>query len=179
MLKNMIFTPVTIRVLQFLSEDPGDSFHSREVARRAGVSSGAASLTLRKLHKNGLIIFEKKGRMKFYRADLSNPVSRQFKVLFNLLSLQRLFASLKDRSDRLILFGSSAEGTNARDSDVDLFILTQEPAKVKEIVRSFRDKLDRNLSPIIADSQGLAKLRRGDRSLYENISRGVVLWQKE
>ena len=122
---------------------------------------------------------EKKGKMKFYRVDLSNPVSRQFKVLFNLLGLERVLDALRGSSDRVVLFGSSAEGTDAKDSDIDLFILTQDTARVKDILSLFQNKLDRNLSPIIADSQNLARLRRGDRSLYESISRGIVLWQRE
>lgn len=179
MLKKVTFTPVTIQILEFLAQDPNSSFHSRDVARSARVSSGAASLTLRKLQRAQLLSMEKKGKMKFYRVDLSNPVSRQFKVLFNLQALGGLLEALKEDTDRAILFGSCAEGTDAKDSDMDLFILTQDDARVKDILRMFRNKLHRNLSPIIVDGESLTRLRKEDKALHESISRGIILWQRE
>src|SRR5438067_1329034 len=77
-------TAVTLTILRFLAQDPDSSFHGREIAEKTGVSSGAASITLRVLEGSGLLEMEEKGRMKFYRFNLSNPVSREFKVLFNI-----------------------------------------------------------------------------------------------
>jgi len=179
MFKKLIFTSVTIRVLRFLSEDPASSFHSRQVAKRARVSSGAASLTLRSLHRSKLLELDRKGGMKFYRVDLSNPVARQFKVLFNLLFLEELVLALKEHTERVTLFGSSGEGTDGKHSDMDLFVLTTDAARAKGVLRMFQKRLNRKLSPIIVDAGGLARLRRDDPTLYENISRGILLWQRE
>jgi hypothetical protein len=66
-----------------------------------------------------------------------------------------------------------------KDSDIDLYILAQNAAAVKEVLRRFQKKLVRNLSPIIVDAQGQVRLRRGDRPLFEEISRGKILWQRD
>jgi len=173
------FTAVTLTILRFLAEDPDNSFHGREIAERAGVSSGAASMTLRALQDSGLLEMEEKGRMKFYRLNLSNPVSRELKVLFNIIDLRKLVEDLKGDTERIILFGSSAEGKDAKDSDLDLFILTRDPSKAKDAVRRAGKKLVRHLSTIIVDAQGEIRLRRDERPLYDNISRGRILWEKE
>jgi DNA-binding transcriptional ArsR family regulator len=172
-------TAVTMTILRFLAEDPDNSFHGREIAERAGVSSGAASITLRVLEGSGLLEMEEKGRMKFYRLNLSNPVSREFKVLFNIMDLRKLVEDLKADAERMILFGSGAEGKDAKDSDLDLYILTRDPSKAKDAVRRAEKKLVRHLSTIIVDAQGEIRLRRDERPLYDNISRGRVLWEKE
>ncbi len=172
-------TAVTLTILRFLAEDPDNSFHGREIAESAGVSSGAASMTLRALQDSGLLGMEEKGRMKFYKLDLSNPVSREFKVLFNIMDLRKLVEDLKGDTERIILFGSSAEGKDAKDSDLDLFILARDPSRAKDAVRRAGKKLVRHLSTIIVDAQGEIRLRRDERPLYDNISRGRILWEKE
>lgn len=114
-----------------------------------------------------------------YRANLRNPVARQFKVLFNVLALNDLVDKIKQVSDRIVLFGSCAEGTDVKDSDVDLFVLTSDTETVNREVRLYEQKIDRRLSLITIDSNGLAKMKIGDKPLYERISRGIALWERE
>lgn len=172
-------TSVTLAILRFLALDPDSSSHGREIAKKVGISSGGASMALRALHSTGLLDMEEKGKMKFYRLNLSNPVSREFKVLFNIMDLRQLVADLKNGTERIILFGSAADGKDAKDSDLDLFILTHDPSFVKDTVRRAQRKLLRHLSPMIVDALGEAGLRKNERPMYDNISRGRVLWEKE
>lgn len=173
------YTAATLAVLEALARDPESSVHTRKVGERAHVSVGAASIILRALEGSGLVEVEEKGSMKFYRINLLNPLSREFKILFNVRDLTDLVESLKEHAVRIVLFGSSAEGTDTKESDLDLFILTQDPQTVKVILRRFRGKSARNLSPIIVTAGDLARLRRRDKPLYDNISKGKVLWEKE
>lgn len=136
-------------------------------------------MALRVLYGTGLLGMEEKGRMKFYRLNLSNPVSREFKVLFNIMDLRQLIDDLKNDAERIVLFGSAAEGKDAKDSDLDLFILTREPSIAKDNVKRAQRKLVRHLSTIIVDAQGEMRLRKDEKPLYDNISRGRILWEKE
>ncbi len=175
----MNYTAVTLKVLEYLACDPAGAHHVREVAEEAGVSVGAASITLRALQGQRLAKADERGGSKFYSIDLSNPAAREFKILFNILGLRNLVDALKGYAERVVLFGSSAEGTDEKDSDIDLYILAQDRPAVKEVLRRFQKKLARNLSPIIVDAEGQMRLRRGDRPLFEEISRGKILWQRE
>lgn len=178
-MSNVHYTAATLAVLEALARDPESSVHTRKVAERASVSVGAASIILRVLEGSGLVEVEEKGPMKFYRINLLNPLSREFKILFNVRDLTDLVESLEENAVRIVLFGSCAEGTDTKESDLDLFILTQDPQTVKVILRRFRRESARNLSAIIVTAGNLARLRRRDKPLYDNISKGKVLWEKE
>lgn len=165
-------------ILDTLGQDPEAKYHVRAVAEKARVSVGAASMILRALESSGLLTVEQTGNMKFYQYNLSNPVARQWKVLFNINRLKPLADMLVDVAERAVLFGSASEGIDTRDSDVDLFILTKDENAVKEILRRFQKQYSRPLSPIIMNPVNFARLRRQDHSLYENIVRGRVLWER-
>ena len=172
------YSAATMAIIEVLGIDPETRFHVRAVAERASVSVGTASMVLKGLERSGLLTVEEEGNMKFYQYDLSDPVARQWKVLFNTTRLRPLIRELKEETDRVILFGSAGEGTDTRESDLDLFILTQNESGVRQILRGFQRKYSRHLSPLIMNAVGYARLRRQDPSLYENISRGRTLWER-
>jgi predicted nucleotidyltransferase len=126
-----------------------------------------------------LVEKDKRGKTNLYRANLRNPVARQFKVLFSVLALNDLVDKIKRVSDRIILFGSCAEGTDVKDSDIDLFILTSDTATVNREIRRYQREIERKLSPIIIDPNELAKMKSRDKPLHERISRGITLWERE
>jgi predicted nucleotidyltransferase len=174
------YSAATMAVLDALGQDPETRYHVRAVAERAGVSVGAASTILHALGGSGILTVEQTGNMKFYQYNLSNPVAREFKVLFNTSRLKALANMLEEEAEQVVLFGSVSEGKDVRDSDVDLFILTEHENIVRETLARFvrKHSYSRPLSPIIMNATRFAKLRRQDPSLYENILRGRVLWER-
>jgi len=151
----------------------------REVVRETNVSKGSANRILRELAGLGFLIRERKGRMVFYRLDTENPVVRQFKVLVNVYALSSLLNRLKRRTRRVVLFGSCAQGVDVKESDIDLFVLSSEKGVVRKIVGAFNRENERNVTPIVLDSNEYVRLKREDTPLYENIERGIVLWAAE
>lgn len=172
------YTAATWAILDALGKDPDSSLHTRKVAEQARVSVGAASTILRTLERSHLVDIEVKGAMKFYRINLVNPISREFKILYTIGKLYPLVEELRENTERVVLFGSCAEGTDGKDSDVDLLILTQDPRAVKESLSRFQKRFHRHLSPIIVNAEGLARLRRQDSPLYNSIVKGRILWPK-
>jgi predicted nucleotidyltransferase len=180
MFKKMNFlTSKGLQILYFLLSEPMEQFYGREIARRTSVSVGAVNQFLRKFYKIGLVEMTKQGKTNLYRANLKNPIARQFKVLFNVLTLNQLIEKLKEDSDRIVLFGSCAEGTDVKDSDIDLFILTSKIETIQREVRLYERKIDRRIAPIIVNSNELAKMKTKDKPLYERISKGITLWERE
>jgi len=172
-------TPTFIRVLDLFIADPLQEHHEREVMRLAGVSKGSANRILHELFEKGFITAQRKGRMVFYRLDLKSPSARQFKILSNVYSLKELLERLQSYSRRIVLFGSCAQGTDVKESDVDLMVLADQKDAVRKEINRFNSKEKRRVAPIIVDANELAKLRREDKALYENIERGIVLWEME
>lgn len=172
-------TPTFMTVFEFFLADPMKEYHEREVMRRTGVSKGSANKILRLLGKSQFLVRERKGRMAFYRLNTADPVVRQFKLLLNVYSLKKFLQELKEHCRRIILFGSCSQGTDVEESDIDLFFLTSDKDLIRRKINDFNEKNSRRIAPIVVNATEFAKLRRGDRALYENIKRGIVLWEKE
>ena len=90
-----------------------------------------------------------------------------------------MIEEIKEGSDRTVLFGSCAEGTDVADSDIDLFVLTSNIETIQREVRLYERKIDRRIAPIIVDSNELAKMKTSDKPFYERISKGIMLWERE
>jgi len=149
--------------------------HEREVVRRTGVSKGSANKILRKLYDVRILERNRRGRMVFYRFNLRNAVTRQLKALFNVYSLDELVESIKPDCKRVLLFGSCSEGTDVKDSDIDIFVLTNEKDKVKLKISAYQKKMERRIAPILVNSNEFVKLRKEDKPLYERILKGITL----
>lgn len=172
-------TPTLLKVLYLFHKDPMEELHEREVVRRAGVSKGSANKILRKLSEIKVLERSKRGRMVFYRLNMKKAVTRQFKVLFNVYSLNKLVEEIKQDCKKIMLFGSCSEGTDVKESDVDLFILKNEKNRVRLKVSAYQRKAERRISPIIVNSNESVKLKREDKPLYERILKGITLWESE
>src|SRR3972149_2932063 len=159
-------TPTTLKILYIFHEKPQQELHEREVMRKAETSKGSAGRILKQLSQMGVLEKEKKGRMIFYKLDMRNAVARQFKVLFNVYSLNELVNEIKRHSKKVILFGSCSEGTDTEESDIDLFILTNEKNMMGSKISSY-EGLDRRIAPIIVNSNEYVQLRKNDKPLYD------------
>lgn len=162
------------KVLRFLSDNPNKTFFEREISDKTGVSRGATNLALRKLAWTRLVILQKKGRMSFYSVDLTNPVIRYWKVLNNILGVYQLMEKLKKVSEKIILFGSASKGTNIKESDVDLFVITDIPEKVNKLL----SKSKRRVQLIVKRPLEFVELKEKDPVFYDEVMRGITLWEK-
>lgn len=174
------YSAANMLILDTLGQDPETRYHVRAVAEKTGLSVGAASMILHTLEGTGMLTVEHVGNMKFYKYNLSNAFAQQWKMTFNIMHLKPLADDLRDMAERVVLFGSAADGTDTLDSDIDLFILTQHEVRVREIIANFkkRRRYFRPLSPIIMNATSFATLRRRDPSLYKNILGGRSLWER-
>lgn len=172
---NKVFATSHSRVLRFLARYSGQSFYEHEIGEATGLSRSAVNLAARFLYQAGLLQMERKGRMNFYRANDSHPFVRQFKVLDTIAGLESLLQKLRPLAQRIILFGSCAQGMDTAESDVDLFILTADRDAVKTVLRE--NQVGRMLQAIVVDLQELGELKEKDSAFYAEIQRGLVLWE--
>ncbi|MCL5318416.1 MAG: nucleotidyltransferase domain-containing protein [Thaumarchaeota archaeon] len=175
---NLVVTP-HLKVVTQMCEDPMKEYYQRELARASKVSVGLTNQLLRELAQLQFVTQEKRGKMNFYRLNLKNPVVRQFKVLLNVDSLYGLVKTISKDSRKVILFGSASQGTDVKESDIDLFVLASDKRQVRKEMSQFNRSSERKIVPIIVDANESVKLKRDDSALYENIERGVVLWEAE
>lgn len=179
MSKNMnLFRSSTVKLLEFISERPAERFYEKQISEKAGVSRGATNQGLRVLLGMGLVTRERQGRMFFYRYDASNPVGKQFRVLLNVIKLTPVVDSVREKAKEVIVFGSCAAGTDNGESDIDLFVLTDDVKWVRERVGAAGKDIERPISLQAMDHEGHLKLKREKSPFLERIRRGIVLWER-
>ncbi|MBM4401277.1 MAG: hypothetical protein FJ045_04930 [Crenarchaeota archaeon] len=172
-------TPTVMQVLEFFLENSLNEYHEREIVRRTGVSKGSAGKNLKLLTSLGFLTREEKGRLAIYRLKQNEATVKQFKVLLNVFTLKPLTDTLKDNSKRIVLFGSCAQGLDTKESDIDLLVVTDKKEAAGKVISDFNKKSQRRVAPITVNMNEYISLKRNDKPLYENIERGITLWEAE
>lgn len=177
MFKKLNISKKQMELLVFLSKNPSQKFFERELSRKSKISLGSISNYLREFEKIDFMKKEKQGKFFLYKINTDNPVVRQFKVFLNVFELRGLTEKLKQFSRKVILFGSCSKGEDNENSDIDLFILTDEKEMAREKIEEF--KLSKKINPIILNSNDFSQLQKNDNALYERILGGIELWSGE
>lgn len=124
-MEDMLYKYSLLKALRAVLSEPGRKLSVRGLARLAGLSAGSAKNCLDYMKGKGLVKLEKVGRSYQYQADLSNPLCRQWKMLFSLEAIEearivgKILEGLRGVSS-VVVYGSVATGTDDGKSDLDL-----------------------------------------------------------
>ncbi len=151
----------------------GGKLKVTKLAADAKVSKGLASIFLGELRKMGLVLEGKKEGMRL--AD--NALVRQLKRLHNLSHFD-FSPARKLKPEAIILYGSWAEGTNDRESDVDLCVTTDKPPKeadIAEAAGAMSRKINADVHILALDKEKLASLKRNSPAFYYLLAYNGIL----
>ena len=177
---HIIFT-VNQKVLSLFAKLSDKEFYERQIARRLGIGYSSANGALNELYSAGLLKRRQEGKMYFYSVDPSSSIVIELKKLVNLLLIEPLIEELKKVSNRIILYGSCAQGTDNSKSDLDLFIVTNNKNKALESVNNFkfpRGFEDIHIQPVVKTPVELLEMKGLDQAFIEEVERGTVLWER-
>ncbi|MBI4181010.1 MAG: nucleotidyltransferase domain-containing protein [Chloroflexi bacterium] len=177
---HIIFT-VNQKVLSLFVKFSDKEFYERQIARKLGIGYSSANGALNELYSSGVIKRRQEGKMYFYSVDRSSPIVIEFKKLVNLLLLEPLVEELKNSSNRVILYGSCAQGTDTSESDVDLFVVTNNKDKVLEAISNFKFSQgfeDIRIQAAVKTPVELLELKGPEQAFIEEVERGIVLWER-
>lgn len=177
MIKDIISSTIAQKILDFLCQNLYDSFYAAQVASRLNISKGGTAQELHKMAGKGFLKTEKKGRMIFYRVDSKSALVKQFKILRNVARLQKIIKRIKPHCERIILFGSCAQGEDSEKSDIDIFVVSSDKEKIRRLVLETRIK--REIQLIIKSPQEYISLDKKNAVFYEEVKRGIILWEME
>ena len=175
MLNDIFYNTSLQKVLYFLLLHPEERFYDREISRLTKVGRAATNYSLRTLIDTSLVAREKKGRMYFYYVTLDDSIIRQLKTTQNLIYLRPLVDELKDVSLKIVLYGSSATGTNHAESDIDLFVLSREPKSVKNLI--YKSPFKEKLQYVVNSPQEFIGLKRDNPIFHKQVSSGIILYE--
>lgn len=177
MIKNILCSTNCQKILDFLLSHPNEEFYDREISKLTGVSRAGTNFALRDLVGTDLVKKEKRGRMCFYRIDHQDTLIQHLKIVQNIILLYPLICKIKPISLKIVLYGSAGSGKNLAGSDIDLFILSRNPEKVKSII--FKDSLREKIQYVIDTPNEFAKLKKENPVFYKEVSNGMVIWEKK
>lgn len=177
MLNKIFFSTANQRILAYLAIHSDEEFTEKEISQQTGVKKSAVNLALRKLVKTNLIIRRKIGRSSLFKARSQDNLIREIKILNTIENLSPLVKKLKKISDKIVLFGSAADGTNTKDSDIDLFVLTSHPKIARNIIND--SPLTEKIQLISKTPTEMIKINKKKSPFFSEIEKGRVLWEKD
>jgi len=177
-IKHKLYHQASLQILSFLSLRPTEVFSAKEISEWAKFSKGATNQALRLLLNMDILYREKKGNTFLYKLNSSNAVLKQFKVFEILLEIQSLIKDIQPYCYQIVLFGSCANGTNTEKSDLDLFIKTEHKNKVQKLINKYRTAKTK-IQVVILDPLEIAASQKEDKTFYEQVKKGIVLWEGE
>jgi predicted nucleotidyltransferase len=164
------------RVWSFLTLHPDEPSYGKQISEATGVSRGATSQILNEFLAQGLVTRERQGKMWLYTPK-PHPIVGHFRTFENLIMLTSLTGELARVSRRVILFGSAAEGTDTAESDIDLFVISEQPQEAAAVIRAFRS--ERRIAPVIQTLAEYSQARTTDKAFIEEVNRGLVLFGRD
>jgi predicted nucleotidyltransferase len=176
-LADALFTTTQQRVLALLFGQPDRSFYANELIERTGSGSGAVQRELKRLASSGLVTVRRIGNQKHYQANPASPVFGELtglvkKTVALAEPIREALATLADRIELALLYGSVAKGTDTAASDIDILIvgdgLTLED--IYSALAPVEADLQRKISPTLYTSKEFA-----DRKAANNAFIGRVL----
>ena len=166
-LADALFSATQQRVLAQLFGQPQRTFYASELISLTGGGSGAIQRELARLERSGLIVSERRGAQKHYRA---NPASPLFEELCSIAHktfalaepLREALRPLASRMKAAFVYGSVAKREDTARSDIDLMIVsdTLDFATVIGALHPLEAKLGRPINPSIFNTREFARKRK-------------------
>ncbi len=171
------------KVLSMFSGDYKKEVYGREAARELSMNQKTVSNALKRLEKDNILRSKIEGRNKVYRLNLSNPalihilsmVEEEKAVRFREESgLGRDFIDeiLKSKSPLVLIFGSYADGTQKKNSDVDILALSPFNPDLSGIQKFYKIKAS---VKEYTEEEFKEALKSGDFLITEVLRKHVVL----
>jgi DNA-binding transcriptional ArsR family regulator len=160
------------KVLGFLLDTPTTEIKVREVARKLGVSPAYVSRTLKILREEKLV--------KDNRVDLSSPVVRALKILWNMKKMADW--RIVDTMGSLDItgagvYGSWASGTNCEGSDLDIWIKVRKhpgEMRIASLVGEIRKKVGADVQMLVLTPEDVKRMKSEDPAFYFSLVFGSI-----
>lgn len=186
MLEEYNINQTTLKILGLYLDDYEKSLHMREISRKTRIDVKAIQLQLKKLEKINVLSSIIRGRNKDYRLNLNNVTAKYYLVMAETFAsiiylkknfvIKKLVEEIENKvHDSLILFGSFAKGTHTKESDVDIFIISDKKINAGPITEA-ANMVGREISVKSANRQQfLEGLKNNDPLIKEVVSNHIIL----
>lgn len=178
---NLLVSTNHQKVLSYLAKFSDAEFYEREITRNIGISYGSANKVLNDLFIDGLVNRQQRGKMFFYSINSADSSYQFFKILNTIILLRPLIKRLKKTARKIVLYGSCAKGTDTSNSDIDIFIISDNKRKVLGLIEKFslgKGFEEVKIQPVILSPSELLKSEKKGSEFLSLVEEGIVLWEK-
>ncbi len=165
------------KIINLLADYPNQSFFTKEISDKLKISLGGAHNSLKELAKEKIVFMEQRGNMKFFQINFHNSLVKQLRSAFAVEKLSKVISKIEKDSKEIILFGSASRGEQSAESDLDLFVLTNNPQKIKEIMEKEQGKLP--IKMIIKTPNEWGEIEIREPEFYLEVKKGVKLYEQK
>jgi predicted nucleotidyltransferase len=162
------------QILNYLTLAGQPVFVSR-IARDNKLGKSSVSRALKTLKNYSFIKITYQGNMTLCEVVKTASVVPHLRVTLNIIEIEPALASLKKCSDKIVLFGSCAQGVDTAESDIDLLVITRDKAKVAKVTNSI--KFSRPVQWVVKTPQEYVILNNKELVFAKELGRGLVLWE--
>lgn len=180
-LSDALFTGTQRRLFGLLFGQPERSFFVTEIINLAGVGRGAVQRELSRLEKSGLLIAEKRGNQKHYRANPRAPIFDELcsivrKTVGIESQIREALASLASKIVAALIYGSVAKKSDTATSDIDLLVVADELTleDLYSALAPAEQQLARPINPTLLTTSELRKRRASGNPFLERVLSGPV-----
>ena len=163
-----MFELFTKRNLEILSLVIYEKFHIRDIATRLKISPAKVHGAIQLFKKYGLIRIVKEKNRNIVFVNENSLLLKRIKSLMNLYRLlsSKHFKKLR-KYGKVGIYGSFIKGEDDKESDIDLWLLTDNKNKeIIEINRSLEKEVGRRINLLLLNSKKLRYLREKDYEFY-------------
>ena len=133
-MSNMLLNKNILKILKEFSTDYNKRVYGRVIARKLKMNQKTVSNILNNLEKEHILKFSQEGKNKYYFMNKFNPsikevvklieIEKKIEFIEKNSKFKDLFDKLEERSQGIfIIFGSYANYTNNKKSDLDVFVI--------------------------------------------------------
>ncbi len=186
MLETYNINQTTLKILGLYLNDYSKYLHLREIARETRVDVKAVQLQLKRLEHANILSSIMKGRNKEYRLNIGNSIAKYYMIMAETFAsisylrrnflIKKIIDEIGNKIDgTIILFGSFVKGHATKESDVDLFVITEKKPN-RLIAAEAGDLVGRTVSVKSTNRKQFMKgLEEKDPLIHEIISNHIAL----
>jgi predicted nucleotidyltransferase len=169
---------ILLKLTNFFLENSYEEFYLRELSKKLKISVFAIKKYADYLLREGLIQEERKGNLRYFKANLENLFFKHLKIArsINLIIRSGLIEFLKENLanvSSIVLFGSIARGEDNEESDIDISIIGKEKTLDLE---KFEDKLNKKINiHMFSWSEWNIKVKKDSAFYFDVITQGIPL----
>ena len=163
--------------LNLFFEEPNREFHLRELSRLLKKNPVTIKNHLKEFKKLEAIKCVKSRGLEIYSANLENPYYKEFKRIYNRFKIieSGLLDFLKKEFSlpTIVIFGSYERGEDNKNSDIDIFILSEVKKEIP--LKDFEKRLNKPIQLHIKSKKEFERMKKDNKELINSILNGSII----